>query len=164
MRPPLEKDVQAANFDFVHLLLDLFVPSSANMREHWAARHRRVKAQRATTLLMLRLNGKFPTEFDGNIVVTLTRTGGRRLDDDNLKSAFKAVRDGVSDWLGIDDGSNRIEWRYEQKIGGKKGTIIRVSGIVSIAVASKNRVERALRTPADSNQAEPPVSERARHG
>jgi hypothetical protein len=37
------------------------------------------------------------------------------LDDDNLASGFKAARDGVADWLGIDDGSPRLSWRYGQR-------------------------------------------------
>jgi hypothetical protein len=110
----------------VHVALDLFVPSAANLREHWAKKARRVKHERGTSLTWLRLHGKFPP-WDGPVVVTLTRTGGKKLDSDNLRTAFKAVRDGVADWIGRDDGDARIEWRYEQQVGGKKGTVIRVA-------------------------------------
>ena len=54
---------------------------------------------------------------DGPIQITLTRIAPRRLDDDNLASGFKATRDGVADWLGIDDGAKRLEWRYAQRKG-----------------------------------------------
>ena len=27
---------------------------------------------------------------------------------------FKATRDGVADWLGVDDGDKRLSWRYAQ--------------------------------------------------
>jgi hypothetical protein len=40
------------------------------------------------------------------------------LDGDNLQSGFKAVRDGVADWLGVDDGDKRIDWQYGQRSGG----------------------------------------------
>lgn len=115
-------------FDPICITLDLFVPSAANLREHWAAKHRRVKREREMAHLFLRVRGgKFPDGYVGRVVVTLTRTGGKQLDDDNLRSAFKAVRDGVADWLGIDDGNERIEWRYEQRPGGKRQTIIEVA-------------------------------------
>lgn len=154
---PHEAEIQNASCDFVHLSLDMFVPSVANMREHWAAKHRRVKAQRETALLCLKMHGKFPREFDGLVIVKLTRTGGRRLDDDNLRSAFKAVRDGVADWLGIDDGSHRIQWQYFQKPGGKKGTIIKISGIIPAVNMYKKRAERVLLPPAGSDQYAPTV-------
>lgn len=39
------------------------------------------------------------------------------LDDDNLRSALKAVRDGIAEKLGIDDRDPRVEWRYGQRKG-----------------------------------------------
>ena len=56
------------------------------------------------------MNGK-------SLVVTLTRIGARKLDSDNLARSMKAVRDGIADALGIDDGSDRIEWKYAQEKG-----------------------------------------------
>jgi len=128
MRGPTKGEAATAGGEVViaHVALDLFVPSAANLREHWAKKARRVKHERGTALMWLRLHGKFPP-WDGRVVVTLTRTGGRNLDSDNLRSAFKAVRDGVADWIGRDDGDERIEWRCEQQVGGKKGTVIRVA-------------------------------------
>ena len=34
--------------------------------------------------------------------------------------SFKAVRDGVADWLGVDDGSSLVDWQYCQRSGGPK--------------------------------------------
>jgi hypothetical protein len=34
------------------------------------------------------------------------------MDSDGLAIAFKAVRDGVADWLGVDDGHESLTWRY----------------------------------------------------
>jgi hypothetical protein len=42
------------------------------------------------------------------------------LDGDNLQSAFKATRDGVADWLGVDDGDPRLDWQYRQRKGAAK--------------------------------------------
>jgi hypothetical protein len=42
------------------------------------------------------------------------------LDGDNLQSGFKAVRDGVADWLGVDDGSSLVDWQYCKRSGGPK--------------------------------------------
>lgn len=48
--------------------------------------------------------------------VTLTRLApSSGLDDDNLRGALKAVRDGVADALRIDDRDPRVTWEYEQR-------------------------------------------------
>ena len=49
--------------------------------------------------------------------ITLTRIAPRTLDDDNLAAGFKATRDRVADWLGVDDGDKRLTWRYAQERG-----------------------------------------------
>ncbi len=62
----------------------------------------------------------------GTVVVALTRIAPRDLDTDNLASGLKAVRDGVADALGVDDGSSRIEWRYAQERGRPGEYAVRV--------------------------------------
>ena len=54
------------------------------------------------------------------LLVTITRVGPRRLDDDNLAAACKYVRDQIAAVIGIDDGSPLYTWRYEQRVGGRK--------------------------------------------
>jgi hypothetical protein len=49
--------------------------------------------------------------------VTLTRIGPKRLDDDNLAGALKAVRDAVADALGCDDADTRVKFLYAQERG-----------------------------------------------
>lgn len=51
------------------------------------------------------------------LLVIITRIGPRRLDDDNLASACKYVRDVIAKKVGLDDGSDQYTWRYEQRIG-----------------------------------------------
>jgi len=49
--------------------------------------------------------------------VLMTRIAPRKLDDDNLRGAFKAVRDQVAAWLGVDDADPRVTWAYAQERG-----------------------------------------------
>lgn len=116
----------------IRVTLPIKTRSVLNLREHWAARARRTKAHRAATILALRVahpGGVSLTwdKLDGTnrLVVTLTRYG-RRLDDDNLRGALKAVRDGVAEWAGIDDGSERWRWEYAQQKAGKLGERVEV--------------------------------------
>jgi hypothetical protein len=63
-------------------------------------------------------------------VVRLTRiTGprGKTLDDDNLRGCLKAMRDGVADWLGVQDNDPRITWRYDQRKADAWGVEIEVT-------------------------------------
>ena len=53
-------------------------------------------------------------------VITITRVAPRALDSDNLAISAKSVRDGIADWLGVDDGDKRLTWRYEQRRGRPK--------------------------------------------
>lgn len=54
------------------------------------------------------------------LVITLTRVApSNGLDDDALPASLKAIRDGVTDWLGLSDdrATPRLQWRYEQRRG-----------------------------------------------
>lgn len=90
--------------------------SEANQREHWAKKAGRVKGQRMATGMRMRAvlaGSRFPLR------VLLTRIAPRALDDDNLRGALKAVRDGVADALGVDDRDPGVTWAYAQRRGGK---------------------------------------------
>lgn len=94
-----------------------------NDRSHWAARHRRRKFQRDQLGWMLRqhFKPKLPC------TVVCTRIAPRKLDkEDNLPSAFKAIRDAVAEWLGVDDGGDQVEWMYDQTKGAPKFYGIRI--------------------------------------
>lgn len=93
--------------------LPIKIVSEANGREHW----RKVAARKRDQRLMARLvMQQYARPMSpASVRITLTRVAPRTLDDDNLASGFKAVRDGISDWLGIDDGSPLLTWRYEQR-------------------------------------------------
>lgn len=84
-----------------------------NAREHWAARARRVKAERWAVGMVLNPLPRPQLPCD----VALVRLGPvqRFLDDDNLQGALKAVRDEVAVWLGVDDASPLVRWHYGQE-------------------------------------------------
>lgn len=90
--------------------------SEANWRGHWAEQHKRKKTHRSSAAYaaFVVLSGH---EIPQKLTVKLTRVGPREMDGDNLQSALKACRDGIADAIGIDDGSKRITWQYEQRKG-----------------------------------------------
>jgi crossover junction endodeoxyribonuclease RusA len=104
------------------------LPSCANLREHWTARSARAKDHRQRgsmyTAGYCRNYVELPLKIGQRATVTLTRIAPRRLDSDNVASAFKAFRDGVADALGIDDGSPMIEWRYSQEKGATRVKVV----------------------------------------
>jgi hypothetical protein len=86
-----------------------------NAREHWRARARRVKAERAATALVVR-------PFAVPATVRLVRLSSALCDDDNLPGALKAVRDEIAKLCGVGDGpSDPIRWVYGQE-RCKRGT------------------------------------------
>jgi len=97
------------------VLLPVRTWSEPNVRVHWAKRARRAKKQREAARLLVRVAHAPPPP--GNITVRLTRIAPRQLDTDNLAAALKAVRDGVADALGMDDGDTRLTWLYGQRRG-----------------------------------------------
>jgi len=83
-----------------------------NAREHFLARSRRVRGERAAAHMTVK-HARGRPELP--VVVTMVRLSAGSLDDDNLQGAFKAIRDGVSDAYGIPDNDPRISWRYTQE-------------------------------------------------
>ena len=98
----------------IAVTLPIKAVSVANLREHWRPKAARAKSHRTQAWAELRAADKEPRLL-GPVVVTFTRIAPRPLDDDNLRSALKAVRDGVADWLGVPDNDPRIRWEYRQE-------------------------------------------------
>lgn len=119
----------------VALVLPVTVISEMNRRDHWATRRRRFDKQADAVFKALDAMGWYSDvtgyvwPFGFPVVVTLTRLFNRgvKMDDDNLRGAFKAVRDQVAEWAGVDDGADQIEWRYGQR-EGKPGIEVRIEG------------------------------------
>ena len=111
------------------VVVPLKVCSAANAREHWGAKARRVKAERFAVENTLRshpLTKTYHLPVGRRWVVTLTRLGGRKWDDDNNVSGLKGVRDEVAAWLRVDDGSALVRWEYGQEPGGAVGVRIQL--------------------------------------
>lgn len=101
------------------------VTSTPNERLHWSAKARRVKAQRTAAYFELRRSNPTPPAW-ARVKVTLTRIAPRVMDTDNLAAGFKGIRDGVADFLRIDDGSDRVTWDYRQMRGAPKEYAARI--------------------------------------
>lgn len=122
--------------------LPLRLVSGANAREHHHARARRMREQRHAALVTTvqhagpmwgtvvlvrpKTPGKaayyritpHPDGPAGMLSVTITRLGPRKLDSDNLAISAKAIRDGIAQALGIDDGDETaVRWDYAQERG-----------------------------------------------
>lgn len=87
-----------------------------NAREHFHAKAKRVKAERAATRAAPEAP-LLPMASGEHAVVEFTRFyAGRFMDDDNLPGACKAMRDEVADMLGIDDAPDApAGWIYRQE-------------------------------------------------
>jgi len=107
------------------VMLPLRTVSGANIREHWAAKAARAKLQRSTARMMLLLDKKWCAQ-QNHFAVKLTRIAPKKLDSDNLEISFKAIRDGIADAIGIDDGSDRFTWNCAQESGNPKEYAVRV--------------------------------------
>jgi hypothetical protein len=121
--------------------ISVFVPvklvSELNMREHWRVRWRRRTQQSQAVLYALAFGASRPCWMDTMmtgtgctpvpgkawrepLTITLTRDGGNKLDSDNLASCFKAVRDGIARYYGVDDGDEtKLTFAYKQRPGGR---------------------------------------------
>jgi hypothetical protein len=105
--------------------------TESNAKGHWRPKAERAKKQRSDTFfhthaVAMSLRTRLKSGTIRRIEVTLTRISPRELDDDNLASALKHVRDGVADALGVDDRDRRISWRCEQASGGRDTRAVRI--------------------------------------
>ena len=118
------------------------VSENRSMRAHRMANVRRAQAQRTGVFTGIRpalrraaLTEALPTGTGakgpggctldwrpvGPLVVTMTRLSRGELDDDNLRGALKAVRDGIADALGLaSDRDPRVRWEYGQGRGSAR--------------------------------------------
>jgi hypothetical protein len=116
------KAVHMLPAQLVSAYLPIRIASAMNLREHWTVRSRRIKGERAAARLAVLASSGASTytgakAFRLPVVVTLTRIAPRQLDDDNLASGFKGIRDGVAEALGTDDRNPLVTWRYAQRRG-----------------------------------------------
>lgn len=111
----------------VELTLPCVVLSEANQRCHWTARRKRFDGQRAALrAVLIESPAHIVLAYGQGLAVTWTHVG-RRMDSDNLAGAFKALRDDLASFFGIDDGSDLWEWHYRQE-AGTPGVRVRIEG------------------------------------
>lgn len=85
--------------------------SLLNERFHWRKLSQLRKKQKAATKRSM--TGKEIPPLP--LIITITRVGKRVLDDDNLATSCKYVRDQIAEVVGVDDGSPLYTWRYQQR-------------------------------------------------
>lgn len=102
--------------------------ASTNAREgHWAPRSSRAASQRYGARLTMQGFMRQPPKAPG-YRIRMTRIAQRQFDDDNLAAALKHIRDGIADWLGINDGSDTLLWQCADVNAGQAvyGVLIEV--------------------------------------
>lgn len=119
--------------------------SEANDSSPWRERHRRHKLQHQIINVIFRSEKK-PIPFP--CIVTFTRTSPRLMDqDENLRMAFKYIKDELSDLLvgqepfyinkagrrqrirGRNDSDPRIVWKYAQTASKSVGIKIEIESL-----------------------------------
>lgn len=101
--------------------------SEPNQREHFIRRWKRGSTNRANVSAVLRVRWRVKPPGVGTYLVVLTRAGTRDLDDDNCPVSLKAVRDGVTDYLGFaSDADPRLAFRYEQRKALRVALTVRI--------------------------------------
>jgi hypothetical protein len=109
------------------LFLPIITVSEANTSQHWTKKRKRICAQKTEIFYAL-----FNVKIEKPCTISLIRCGGRKLDDDNLVSSFKYIRDAIAEninpglAIGRADDDPLIKWEYEQVNKGKKGIKIEV--------------------------------------
>lgn len=99
--------------------------SELNDRSRWG-QIRRKKRQRQDIRWILNVSPKPSLPC----AVLMTRIAPRALDQgDNLNSAFKAIRDEIAAWLGIDDADPLVSWRYSQRRGATREYAVEITFI-----------------------------------
>lgn len=111
--------------DVVRVTIDgLRLTNGANAREHWATKARRAKRERGLILRALLASGvRVPR---GPWSVEITRIAPRRMDSDGATIAAKHLRDGVADWLAVDDGADAVTFAVDQRKGEPREYAVRV--------------------------------------
>ncbi len=119
--------------------------SEANRHEHWSAASKRHRSQQLTVRLSF---WHYMTLYKLPAIVTITRLAPRVLDDDNLVSALKWIRDELAEIMlpdipahymcchgrimsqkGRCDSDPRIKWRYDQEKRKEYGVRIEIKGV-----------------------------------
>lgn len=106
------------------VLVPIRTVTESNAKENPFTKNRRSKAQKSAVGFMLRAHVGRP--FQAPLHVVLTRISPRDLDPDNRVSSQKHVIDSIAEWLGIDDGDDRVTYQVQAERGRPKQYAVRV--------------------------------------
>lgn len=120
------------------ILFPIVTLSEANAHEHWRARQKRAKDQRLLARLLCSARAGAPPAPP--LRVTMVRIAPRDLDSDNLAGSQKHLRDGVADWLKINDRDPRVEWIYRQERGKEAATRVEIESTGPLVIAGRCEV------------------------
>lgn len=110
---------------------DKRLTANAKRRKHWRVYQPAIKADRAAGAA-LTLEAVPPMARQlvkvGNDTIPMTVTfyppDARRRDDDGMISAFKHMRDGIADALGVDDHRFRATYGFQQPVKGGRVEVV----------------------------------------
>ncbi len=110
------------------LELPIHTFSEANLHVHHMERYKLSGDQRPIVAMAMRSHTRrrgFRAQLP--CVIRLTRLAPDLLDvGDNLEMSMKHVRDGVADWLGVNDRTPSVRWEIRQEQQRKAGVRIEV--------------------------------------
>jgi len=112
----VQSEVTPTAFSFTCSVTNVVLPSRVNLSEHWRPRRDRTFVQRAAMRLIA--ERVFPKiDLAPPLSVRFTRIAPRLLDaGDNDAASFKAIRDGLCDAAGLDDGpKGGVSWLYASR-------------------------------------------------
>jgi len=112
--------------------------NETNQREHWAVKAKRSKQQRYAAAAYLRTSSTgylAPKIPSFPCVITITRIGKRKMDSDNLAISAKHIRDGIADFLKVNDGDeSKVKWEYAQELRDYYAVKIEIRGMIPATV------------------------------
>lgn len=88
--------LKSTNFTLM-IEMPIRIYSEANLSEHWTKKHKRKRIQQFLVKRYYESANLGPYRLP--VAITLTRMGQKLLDDDNLASGFKYVRDAIADCI-----------------------------------------------------------------
>jgi len=93
---------------------------SPNARVHWSKKSKVVKETRSNAFMACRIAGLIAPKTDGklHLWIDFHPPSNRRIDDDNCLGRFKCQRDGIADYLGIDDRIFESHPSVKEKVAG----------------------------------------------
>ncbi len=120
-RKMLPTRVIVARPDLVEFVIPVEIKSEMNLREHWRTRNARFKDHKKFVALCWprnRHNLRYVPKIPVLVTLTWLRPEPQAMDDDNLAGGFKAIRDAIAGWMGVDDGMiPKIKFEYRQAEG-----------------------------------------------